>query len=324
MESGGKVQMQTVVITGGNSGLGYECAKAIAKAGGWHVILACRNPMSAAQAAQKITDAAGSREVEAMQLDLAALGSVRRFAAEYAARERAPLKALVLNAGVQIVSGVNYTVDGIETTFAVNHLAHFLLANLMLPRLVPPARIVFVSSGTHDPDQRTGMPKPQFRDAHALAKGENEVASGKESVGTAGRRAYTNSKLCNVLCAYEMARRLQAKSDGERPPITVNAFDPGLMPTNLVREYPRVIRALSAILIPALTLVMKNAHSAAESGRALARLVIDPQLEGVTGKYFEGLKEIPSSKDSYDVGKAAELWETSAGLVKLGSGDTIG
>jgi NAD(P)-dependent dehydrogenase (short-subunit alcohol dehydrogenase family) len=152
---------RTAIITGGNSGLGYEAAKAVAAASpDWHVLIASRDLTRSTQAAGELAAASGNEHVQAVALDLGSLASVRGFAAEFAGRQGPPLRALVCNAGLQIVTGMTHTVDGFETTFAVNHLGHFLLANLLLEHMVAPARIVFTSSDTHDPARRTGMPLP--------------------------------------------------------------------------------------------------------------------------------------------------------------------
>jgi NAD(P)-dependent dehydrogenase (short-subunit alcohol dehydrogenase family) len=259
-----------------------------------------------------------------MTLDLASLASVRRFVGDFGRRELPPLRAIVCNAGIQIVSAPTHTEDGFETTFAVNHLGHFLLVNLLLRHLVAPARIVLVSSGTHDPEQRSGMPSPRYPDARKLALPETDPEAPREAPGTAGPRAYTTSKLCNVLCTYELSRRLQAErlSTKERP-ITANAFDPGMMPgTGLARDYGALARFGWKFVLPVLRLLVPNVNGTRRSGRALARLVTDPRLEGVSGRYFQGFRDVRSSKESYDAGKAAELWETSAALVQLGRDET--
>lgn len=234
----------------------------------------------------------------------------------YSARgQMPPLKAIVCNAGVQIISGLTFNTDGFETTFAVNHLGHFLLVNLLLGQLVPVARIVVVSSGTYNPDQFTGMPKPIYSSARSAAKPQPEADG-----ATAGRRAYTTSKLCNVMFAYELSRRLRAKG---REAITVNAFDPGLMPgTGLARDYSRAQKFIWNYALPALRFI-PGVNSTRRSGRDLARLVLDPALEAATGRYFVGRRELPSSKQSYDESQAAELWEASAEMVGLRSDETI-
>jgi len=304
--------MKTVIITGGNTGLGYECAKRIAATREWHLVLASRDPHRTETAAAALRAESAHAPIEAMVLDLASLASVRTFARELSAKALPPLHAIVCNAGLQIVNGRTSTKDGYETTFAVNHLGHYLLVRLLLPHLVAPARVVFVSSGTHDPEQRTGIPAPRYIDARALAQPERDPENATESVAVAGRRAYSTSKLCNVLCTYELSRRLNAAG---RTDVTVNAFDPGMMPgSGLARDYGAVQRFAWRFVLPALRLFVRNVNSIERSGEALARLVVDPALATTTGKYFEGLREIPSSRESYDTAKASELWETSAAL----------
>jgi NAD(P)-dependent dehydrogenase (short-subunit alcohol dehydrogenase family) len=284
------------------------------------VVLACRRPDAAAEAVQRIMLATGNAHVEALPLDLASLTSVRRFAASLGP-ERPPLKAIVCNAGVQVVSGTTFTEDGFETTFGVNHLGHFLLVNLLLFRLRGPARVVFVASGTHDPAQNTGMPAPVWMDPHELAR---PTPAPPGLTAEVGRSRYTTSKLCNVLCAYELARRLEdAGLTRVDRPLTVTAFDPGMMPgSGLARDYGPLQRFAWRFLLPAMRLFMPNVNTTESSGRNLARLVTDPALATVTGRYFEGMADIRSSEESYDVAKARALWEASVELVGLTAADS--
>jgi NAD(P)-dependent dehydrogenase (short-subunit alcohol dehydrogenase family) len=307
------VEERTAIVTGATGGLGQEAAKGIAAAGGWHVVLAARD------AGRAERTSAGLPSAEARALDLASLASVRAFARDLAAASVPPLGAIVCNAGIQIVSGATFTEDGIETTFQVNHLAHFLLVRLLLEQAARPVRVVFVSSGTHDPSRRTGMPKPHYTSAEALA---HPPRADGEDAGVEGRRRYTTAKLCNVLCAYELSRRAgegvtaNALSRRAGEGVTANAFDPGLMPgTGLARDYGRIQRAAWTTVMPRLAPILPGLHTPARSGAALARLAVDPELEGVTGAYFEGARAAASSTDSYDGRKARDLWETSERLV---------
>ena len=245
-----------------------------------------------------------------MTLDLASLASVRQFVQDFIAKERPPLQAIICNAGIQVVSDTLYTEDGFEMTFGVNHLGHFLLVNLLLPQMSDRSRIIFVSSDTHNPDTNTEMPNPQYQAAKLLAFPANN--DNDTNIGNTGRRRYTTSKLCNILCAYELSRRLQKQPSN----ITVNAFNPGLMlDTKLARDYSQAeLAALSTTISQS---VLKNAKNSKTMGNALARLILDPSLDRITGKYFDGLEEIRSSDESYDEKKATELWESSAALVKL-------
>jgi NAD(P)-dependent dehydrogenase (short-subunit alcohol dehydrogenase family) len=308
--------MQTAIITGGNGGLGYHCARAIAAASPqWHLIIASRDHAKSTEAVLSIIAETRNTGVGAMELDLGSLDSVRRFGADFASLALPPIGAIVCNAGIQVISGITYNDEGYETTFAVNHLGHFLLVNLLLRHLNDRARIVVVSSGTHNPDQFTGMPKPDYRDAISAAKPQLGA-----DPGNAGRRAYTTSKLCNVMFTYELSRRLKAEGH-ER--ICVTAFDPGLMPgTGLARDYRPFQKFLWNFVLPALRFI-PGVNSTSRSVIDLARLVLDPGLEGVSSKYFVGRRSVPSSKDSYNGRKAAELWESSATMVRLKPEETI-
>ncbi|MGC1397028.1 SDR family NAD(P)-dependent oxidoreductase [Candidatus Binatus sp.] len=318
--------MNTAIVTGANTGLGFECARALVETHDWHVIIACRSAEKGREAVKRLSAQTGDKKIKAMTLDLASLESVRNFARDYAAEARPSLRAIVCNAATQIVTGRTYTKDGFETTFAVNHLGHFLLVNLMLAQMAPPARIVVVGSGTHDPAQTTGMPPPMYRRARFLARPDEDSKPLDDPNGTAGRRAYTTSKLCNLLFAYELDRRLRAEEAGgtNGRSITVNAFDPGLMPgTGLARDYGMMARFAWRFVLPVLRPFVPNVNSVARSGRSLANIVTDPRLERISGKYFQGTRDVPSSKDSYDPAMATDLWETSASMVKLTPDETI-
>ena len=315
---------RTVLITGGNSGLGYETAKRIAASSSdWDVVIASRDLERSRAAVDELRKASGDAVITAMPLDLGSLAGVREFAAAFVEYQQSPLHAIVCNAGLQVVHGLSKTSDGFETTFAVNHLGHFLLVNLLLSRLSPPARIVVVSSDTHDPARTTGMPVPRWEDPHLYAWPDRHSEVWKERKGTAGRRRYTTSKLCNVLFVYEIARRIEAAELGARVPITVNAYNPGFLPeTQLWCDYSGFVRGLSRTVLPLAAKIQGNLGNMHASSSALARLVTDPSLERVTGRYFDRFEDIASSKESYDLAKASELWDTSAELVELNPDET--
>lgn len=294
---------RTAIITGANTGLGLECARALlANDASWHVVLAVRDRGRGAAAVDEL---GRPERCSVVELDLASLESVRGFADRVRAAGVPPIHALVCNAGVQVVSGTQSTVDGFEVTFGVNHLGHFALVRALLDDLARPARIVVVSSGTHDPAKHTGMPDPRYTSAADLARPTDSIDA------VEGRRRYTTSKLCNVLFTYELDRRLGHGAHG----VTVNAFDPGLMPgSGLARDYPPLQRLAWRYLLPALR-VLPGVRSTRTSGRYLAALAGGARFDGVTGEYFGGLRPIRSSADSYDTGKALDLWETSERLM---------
>lgn len=307
------------------AGLGYYCAQEIAQDPDWYVILACRNQEKAAQAVEKLQKKINSQQIKAITLDLASLGSIRSFAREFVNHDLPPLGAVVCNAGVQFVRRQTYTEEGFDTTFGVNHLGHFFLVNLLLKQLVTPGRIIFVSSDTHDKNKTTGMPVPYFRAPQLMANPERDSQLKDKSMGEIGRIAYTTSKLCNVLCAYELARRLQQeKQNLESPPITVNVFNPGLMPgSGLAQDYKPLAKFVWNNILPIFCQFVPKINTMESSGEALARLVLDPELAKVTGKYFSGFEMVDSSEESYDLVKAKQLWDGSIKLTQLKPEETI-
>jgi len=294
---------RTVLITGGSSGLGFKAAAVLATDSSSHVVITARTERRIATQDARIG-------AEGMVVDLASLDGVRKFAERFVDGERPPLRAIVCNAGLQNIGAPVVTRDGYEQTFAVNHLGHFLLVNLLIDAIDAPGRIVVVSSNTHDPSQKTGMPAPRYSGALELADPDGGWA-GSDSESVAGRRRYTTSKLCNVLFAYELDRRIRGRG------ISVNAFDPGMMPgTGLARDYPLVQRLGWKLILPALTLTSRNINTPGQSGRALAHLISDPLLEGLSGRYWSGMEEIRSSDESYDPVQALELWNGSTEVVR--------
>ncbi len=325
---------QTIIITGGTSGLGYAGARTIATSQpDWHVIIASHNQQQGTQAANTLKRETGNQHIEWMPLDLASLASVRAFAREVTSRDLPPLHAIICNAGLQVVSGTTYTQDGFEMTFGVNCLGHFLLVNLLLRQVVAPARIVFVSSDAHDPEYQSslhrfvGLNPPRYRDARALAWPEQypDPEESNETPQQVGMRRYSTSKLCDVFYAYELARRLQVQGySTPEHPITVNAFNPGPTPgTGLARDASAFQRFGWNVLLPLMRPLFPDFSSPEVAAKGLAHLVLDPALEQTTGKYFERMNERSSSQESYDQHKAAELWETSVELVKMQSSETI-
>ena len=325
--------MKTVIITGGNSGLGYHCAQYLASNPDWHVVLACRNSAKAESAVAEIKAFSNSQQIEAMNLDLASFNSIRAFVSQFSDyasayptdRDLPPLSGIICNAGVQFIRRQTYTEDGFDTTFGVNHLGHFLLVNLLLKQLTAPARIVFVSSDTHDSSKTTGMPAPYWRDPQLMAHPEQDPELKNKDIGTIGRTAYTTSKLCNVLCAYELSRRLQDREiSTESQPITVNVFNPGLMPgSGLANDYTLTAKFVWNNILPILCKFIPNVNTMSQSGEALATLITDPELANVTGKYFSGFNAIDSSVESYDEDKAKQLWDASVELTRLQANELI-
>lgn len=313
----------TIILTGPTRGLGLAAAKAIIKRRpDATLVLAGRSQGELVRLARRLKRFRPRATLIPLALDLQSQASVRAFAKAFRQLDIGPPTALVLSAGLQFREGGGVGETGADLTFTNNHLGHFLLANLLAGDLTPEGRIIFVSSGTHDPANRTGIPAPNIRKAADAAfpaqAGNNDPPS------VAGPRAYSTSKLCNILCAYELDRRIQLC--GRSGP-SVMAFDPGLMPgTGLARTYPAPLRLIWSLVLPRLIPLMRlamgpNVNSTAESGDNLARLAVDPAVHGWTGVYVVKTKAVPSSKQSYDTALQADLWSLSAEQTSLAPSD---
>ncbi|MCL2676837.1 MAG: SDR family NAD(P)-dependent oxidoreductase [Streptococcaceae bacterium] len=298
----------TIIITGGNSGLGFQCAKNIALAQPEStIVLACRNIDKAQSAITQLEKETENQNIVARLLDLASLDSVRTFAQNFKEDNFPPLYSLICNAGLN-PTALTYTKDGFETTFGVNHLGHFLLANLLLDSLVDDGRIIFVSSDTHNPPIVFPFSAPVFENAERLAH-----PSEKDNA----MLRYPTSKLCNLMTAYAMAEKTISLTNKN---ITVNAFNPGLMvSTNLNGDSNRMQSSIMTMV----GRVLGRLGSAEKSGEALAEMVTDLKYDKITGKYIDRGHDIPSSPASYDKIAIEKLWLESAKLVKLTENETI-
>lgn len=293
-----------IVMTGATSGIGLEAAKWLVARPHVSLIVGARHP-------DKLPPSL-SGKVTALPLDLADLESVRQFA--NAVRATGPIDVLVGNGGMQ-TNVPERSAQGFERTFAVNHLAHYLLARRLIDSIGRAGRIILTSSGTHDPDQGTGMPAPRHADAQRLAFPDRDPELDVKP-GLAGRRAYSTSKLCNVMTVRELARRSAHRHD-----LSIMAFDPGFVPgTGLARSYGPVADWLFRNVLP---VVIRGGHvsSAPISGDALAGLATDQRYAGGRGLYWSMdhrrpiLRE-PSALARNDAACAA-LWDDSAGLVGI-------
>lgn len=300
---------QTILITGGTSGLGYHCALQLAKEQPTSLlVIASRSDKDSTAAT--INKTLNQENVIYLPLDLSSTSNIRTFAAQWATKNYPPIQSLLLNAGLQILE-VSYTEDGIEKTFAINHIGHCLLFYLLRPHLTNNARILITASGTHDPRQKTGMPPPIYTSAEVLAHPTSETAK------YSGRQRYATSKLCNVMWTYAVQRHIDATADPKKDWHVV-AFDPGFMPgTGLARDAGPIVRFLFVSVLPRLLPLMRmgagpNIHTPQESAAALARLATAREVEGEKSVYFEGREKIKSSADSYDVAKQEDLWAWTA------------
>ncbi len=287
---------RTAVVTGANSGIGYETALALAGQGA-QVVLAVRSLDKGQQAARSIRQRHSNAQIEIAELDLSSLESIRRFAAAFLAR-RQPLALLINNAGVMAIP-YRQTVDGFEMQFGTNHLGHFALTGLLLPALLtaPRARIVTVSSINHH--------------FGAIAF-DNLDAS--QRYGRFG--AYNQSKLANLLFAYELQRRLEAV---HAEAISV-ACHPGYSATNLQTAGPR----MSGARLREITFRLVNTLVAQKAAMGALPVLYAATAPGVNGCDYIGPRgigglrghpgKIRSSRRSYDPVAARELWQVSEQL----------
>jgi len=274
----------TVLVTGGTAGIGWATAVGLASRGA-HVAVTGRNRSRADNAAREI-HAAGSATVDVFIADLSSQTGVRQLAEEVQ-RTLPRIDVLINNVGGYWHTR-HATADGLERTFAVNHLAPFLLTRLLLDLLTEPghARVVNVASN-----------------AQALGRIDFDDLQGER--GYSGATAYNQSKLANVLFTYELARRLRGTT------VTANALHPGLVNTAFGAEDPGIAQRL---LVPLVRPFMK---STAKGAATSIHLAATRELEGVTGCYFANLKPKRSSARSYDKAAAARLWQVSSVLVGL-------
>ncbi|KAJ2958080.1 hypothetical protein NQZ79_g6321 [Umbelopsis isabellina] len=299
---------RSVLVTGGTIGLGYSCAMNIAcQHPEYQVVLASRT--NSQDSATTINKMLNQNNVSYRKLDLSSLDDIRAFARRWQEEHYAPIEILVLNAGLQLPGEIQYTDDGFESTFAINHMGHALLFFLLQPHLSDTARIVSTASGTHDPKQKTGLPDAKYTTAEELGHPTSAT------ITNPGRQRYATSKLANVMWTYALHRRFTEMSEAGKKSWTAVAFDPGLMPgTGLARETGYFLRFIWLHILPNIMpllrmLVSPNIHSAEDSGASLAWLAISPEVKSTSGTYYEGKKKIPSSEESYDVAKQEDLWD---------------
>jgi NAD(P)-dependent dehydrogenase (short-subunit alcohol dehydrogenase family) len=276
---------KTVLVTGVTSGIGLEASVKLARMGA-QLVLVARDRARGEMAAVTIKKRSGSPALTVMVCDLGSLTQIRALAADVLAT-CPQLHVLVNNAG-SVSASREVTEDGIERTFAVNHLGPFLLTNLLLDLLKrsAPARVVVVASAAH---RSANMPFDNLQ---------------FERGGYGIMRAYARSKLANVLFTRELARRLAGTA------VTANCLHPGAVVTNIWSHAPRYMQPLLAVA----KLFMTSAENGADT---IVYLAASPEVEGETGGYYERNRKVLPSRLSQDDAVARELWSRSAAVVHV-------
>jgi NAD(P)-dependent dehydrogenase (short-subunit alcohol dehydrogenase family) len=278
------MQGKICLITGGTNGIGKSTAQQLARMGATVVIVG-RNAQKTAQVVEEIRAASGNNTVDSLLADLSSQQDVRRLADEFKSKY-AQLHVLLNNAGAVFMQR-QLSVDGIEMTFALNHLAYFLLTTLLLDTIKASAaaRIINVSSG-----------------AHSGGKIEFDNLQGERDYGAS---AYGNSKLANILFTMELARRLEGTG------VTVNALHPGFVSTGFGKNNSGFLMKVIRAVVP---LIARSPEKGAETSIYLAS---SPSVAGTTGKYFYDSYMIRAAPQATDMVVAKKLWDVSAEMVHL-------
>jgi len=273
------------LVTGATNGIGKATAQALAQMGATVVIVG-RNAPKTAQLVEEIRAASGNINVDSLLADLSSQQEVRRLAGEF--KSKYPHLHVLLNNAGGTFSTRQLSVDRIEMTFALNHLAYFLLTNLLLDTMKAstPARIINVSSN-----------------AHSGGKIDFDNLQGERSYSSFG--PYGNSKLANILFTTELARRLEGTG------VTVNALHPGLTSTGFGKNNPGFLMKIMGAVIP---LIARSPEKGAETSIYLAS---SPEVQSITGKYFVDCKVTQPAPQAADMAVARRLWGVSAEMVHL-------
>jgi NAD(P)-dependent dehydrogenase (short-subunit alcohol dehydrogenase family) len=279
------MQGRICLITGGTNGIGKSTAQGLARLGATVVIVG-RDAQKTSRVVAEIRSATGNPNVDSLLADLSSQQAIHHLASDFK-RKYAQLHVLLNNAGGTFTAR-QLSVDGIEMTLALNHLAYFLLTNLLLDTLKTsaPARIINVSS-----------------DAHSGGKIDFDNLQGERSYSSFG--PYGNSKLANILFTTELARRLEGTD------VTVNALHPGFTSTGFGKNNPGFFMKIMGVVVP---LIARSPEKGAATSIYLAS---SPEVQSITGKYFVDCKVAQPAPQAADRAVARQLWDVSTEMVHL-------
>jgi len=274
-------------VTGATNGIGKVTAIELAKMGAQVVIIG-RNPAKVQDTLTEISAKSGGRaQATALVGDLSLMSEVRRLAAEFL-QKYSRLDVLVNNAG-GVFSQRQVTAEGLEMTFALNHMSYFLLTALLLDRLKAstPARIISVSSG-----------------AHTMGALNFDDLQNTQGYGMGGFRAYSQSKMMNILFTYALARRLKGTN------VTANTLHPGAVATGFGLNSKGLFMRLFGLARPFMLSPEKGADT-------MIYLASSPEVEGVSGQYFDRRKSVQSAAYAYDEAAQERLWQVSEQIAEV-------
>jgi NAD(P)-dependent dehydrogenase (short-subunit alcohol dehydrogenase family) len=297
-------QTKTLVMTGGTRGIGRRAIEMLLEQPGWRVLLLARPSPEA-------TDMAGyGNRLAIIPADLADLRSVKEACAHVRSRlAGAPIDGMAFNAGIQALLGDQVSKDGFEISFAVNHLAHVLIADELAPSVGKGGRIVITASEVHDPEAfcLLGISRATWQDPLEFADVRRSQVHVPGRVDL-GESRYSVSKLCNVMHARALAE--------EHPGIETVSFNPSVVPgTGIARDRNALQRYLWRTLMPFLAPVLPGVRHVETSGADLAWLIADADLRQRSGSYFDGRIACDGSPESRDPAKIARLMEASRALI---------
>lgn len=297
-----------LVMTGGTSGFGRRVVeRMISERPDWRIILLAR-PSPHVEAL--LADVGNSGRLTIVDADLSSLRSVANAVATIADSLQGPgIDAVALNAGVQVVDGDRVSADGIELTFAINHLAHFLIAERLAPFMKTDSRLVFTSSEVHDPDAfcLMGIARAVWQEPALLADSTRAQMYLPEGVER-GEARYSASKLLNLLSARHFARTEQRFS--------TLAFNPSVVPGTDIARDRNMLQILSwKYVMPILAPVLPAARTIERSACDLLWLLTDANAEALRGHYVDGRTAAPGSAESRDDDKIAAVGMASREMI---------
>lgn len=294
--------MESILITGANSGLGFEVSKLFAKKG-YQVITVCRTIEKAKITKRKIVELFPESKILPMEAELSSIDSIKSCINDL----EITVDYLICNAGISNTRKPELSKDGYELIFSVNHLAHyFLTVELLNQKKSTLKSIVVVSSNVHNPRKTKGQfPPPEFKSVQEFAFPKSEFENWKKEAD----KRYVHSKLCNVLFTYGMANRLQGITSTK-----INAFNPGFMiGTNLARDQSKLTQFMLKYILPLMKNFISEMKTVEESAIDLMNLCLKVNS---SGGYYNGTNKDKSSDLSYNKELINNLWMLSEELTQ--------